>query len=211
VLDGLRCYFTHSWRKYAKHIPPPNSKKAAPTERIPDHWRYPICHEPLSLGISGKSILATTSLVLIMLPRRLGLALALACTYAGATPRFEDYPSPAYAGKTAPARLVDAHSRNYATRLRAAAHDSPNFAGRYILTAWGCGASRLMAAAIDAKTGNVAWLPFTVCCWDSNITEPLEYHRDSRLLIVHGSRDEKGMGSETNFYLFNGTRFHPIR
>lgn len=173
--------------------------------------RYTLCHRPLSLGSNSKSLLAATPLVLIMIPHRLCLALALACHYAGATPRFEDYPAPAYKGKTAPVRLASAQSRDYATRLRMAAHGAPNFAGQHILTAWGCGASCVMAAAIDAKTGAVAWLPFTVCCWNNDVTEPLEYRHDSRLLIVHGSHDEKGSGDQTNFYLFNGKRFLPIR
>jgi hypothetical protein len=67
-----------------------------------------------------------------------------------------------------------------------------------------------MGAAIDAKTGAVAWIPFTVCCWDFAITEPLEYRRDSRLLIVYGSLDEQGAGSAVHYYEFDGKRFAPI-
>ncbi|KQV32792.1 hypothetical protein ASC93_03010 [Massilia sp. Root335] len=67
-----------------------------------------------------------------------------------------------------------------------------------------------MGAAIDAKTGAVAWVPFTVCCWNLEITEPLEYRRESRLLIVHGSLDEQGAGSAVHYYEFDGTRFAPV-
>jgi len=68
-----------------------------------------------------------------------------------------------------------------------------------------------MAAAIDAKTGAVFWLPFTVCCWDIHVTEPLEFRPDSRLLIVHGSRNEQGAGSDIHFYDFQGTQFRLLQ
>lgn len=68
-----------------------------------------------------------------------------------------------------------------------------------------------MAAAIDAKTGVVSWLPFTVCCWDIQVTEPLEFRPDSRLLIVHGSRNEQGAGSDVHFYDFQGAQFRLLQ
>jgi hypothetical protein len=67
-----------------------------------------------------------------------------------------------------------------------------------------------MGAAIDARTGAVAWLPFTVCCWNIDVKTPLEYRRDSRMLIVHGSRDEQGPGGDTHYYAFDGQRFAPL-
>ncbi|WP_283151275.1 hypothetical protein [Silvimonas soli] len=107
--------------------------------------------------------------------------------------------------KPAQVQLADAQSRRYASRLREAGHSKPNFAGHYVLASWGCGASCQMTAAIDAKTGSVIWLPFTVCCWDINIQQPLEFKTNSRLLIVHGARNERGNG--TYFYEFDGKRF----
>ena len=56
----------------------------------------------------------------------------------------------------------------------------------------------------------VTWLPFTVCCWRLEITEPLEYRPDSHLLIVHGSLNEKASASEIHYFDFNGRRFAPI-
>ncbi len=41
------------------------------------------------------------------------------------------------------------------------------------------------------------------------MTEPLEYRRDSRLLIVHGALNEKGSGVHT--FVFDGRRFTPSR
>lgn len=63
-----------------------------------------------------------------------------------------------------------------------------------------------MAAAIDAKTGDVAWLPFTVCCPD--VDEPIEFKPDRRLLKIRGSQNEQRLG--TPFYVFDGRRFKQI-
>ncbi|WP_449406083.1 hypothetical protein [Massilia phosphatilytica] len=68
-----------------------------------------------------------------------------------------------------------------------------------------------MGAAIDTKTGAVAWVPFHRSgCWNLEITEPLEYRRESGPLIVHGSLDEQGDGSAVHYYEFDGTRFAPV-
>lgn len=104
--------------------------------------------------------------------------------------------------------MADAKSLQYATVLRDAARRTPNFAGHYVLASWGCGASCIMSAAIDAKTGTVTWLPFTVCCWEANIGEPLEFRPNSRLLIVHGSRDEQGSG--IHYYNFEKRQFSEV-
>ena len=106
--------------------------------------------------------------------------------WAAPVPRFEDYPVAEFAGRVAQVRLADRRSRQYASTLRAAAQGTPNFAGHYILATWGCGASCVTGAAIDARTGVVAWLPFTVCCWAAPISEPLEFRRNSNLLVIHG-------------------------
>ena len=124
-----------------------------------------------------------------------------------ATPRFSDFPADTYTGPIAKARLTDVKSRQYASRLRATAKGKVNFAGNRVLTIWGCGASCVMAATVDAKTGGVAWIPFTLCCWNQDIAEPLEFRADSRLLIAHGSRNETGDGSAVNYYIFDGKKF----
>ena len=64
------------------------------------------------------------------------------------------------------------------------------------LASWGCGASCVMGAAIDAKTGVVTHLRFTISNWPLDVTEPLGYKPASSLLIVRGSRNEKGARDE---------------
>jgi hypothetical protein len=123
---------------------------------------------------------------------------------------FHAFPVPSYTGPFAKARLTDVKSRQYAAHLRSAEKGPVNFAGSGMLAMWGCGASCIMAASVDAKTGNVAWLPFTVCCWSTNISEPLEFRADSRLLVVHGSRDETGPGSAVHYYTFDGKKFSEL-
>lgn len=137
----------------------------------------------------------------------LALALALSSVQALASPQFADFPAQYSGAKKAALKLIDAKSQRYASMLRTAAKRDPNFAGHYILASWGCGASCVMAAAIDAKTGFVTWLPFTVCCWSIQITEPLEFHPSSRLLVVHGSRNEQGDGNATHYYEFQNNKF----
>lgn len=92
------------------------------------------------------------------------LVLSFALTSAQTrTPQFKDFPpNREYAGKNAPV-IITAEDRLYRTRLREAAQEKPNFAGHYILTAWGCGAGCLMGAVIDANTGKVHWFPHTIC------------------------------------------------
>lgn len=79
-----------------------------------------------------------------------------------------------------------------------------------MLATWGCGASCVMGAAVDAETGAVNWLPFTVCCWAPAVREPIEYDVGSRLLIVHGELNEAGAASDVRYYDFDGRRFAPI-
>ena len=86
-------------------------------------------------------------------------AVAVAAHAQGRAPSFRDYPVRRfYRGRVAPV-VLDADSRAFRTRLREAARGRPNFAGRYIVTAWGCGTGCEVGAAIDAKTGRVHWFP----------------------------------------------------
>jgi hypothetical protein len=143
--------------------------------------------------------------------RTLFALLVIASATASAAPRFKDFPATAYTGQAAGVQLHGAKSRMYATRLRLGSREPVNFAGHYILTTWGCGASCTMGAAIDARTGAVTWFPYTVCCWDLDVDEAIEYRLDSRLFITHGSLDEKGAGSAVHYYHFDGGRFVPLR
>jgi hypothetical protein len=127
------------------------------------------------------------------------------------TPRFSDYPvKTVYRGKNAPIRLTR-DDMDFRTRLRWAAKRSrPNFAGRYILTTWGCGTSCVGGAVVDAKTGKVSWWDFSVCCWPNEVPddfEPIEVKLNSNLIVFNGARNEKEGDIGKHYYKFVNGRF----
>src|SRR5262249_16081404 len=90
----------------------------------------------------------------------------------------------------------------------------PDFAGHYIVATWGCGAGCVMGAIIDAKTGRVYWIPFTLCCWDADVNdnfEPIQCHIDSNLIIFVGARNEKEEDNGTDYYRFVNNRLALLR
>ena len=126
------------------------------------------------------------------------------------TPAFNQYPAKvSRSGTAATPRMTDPRSRLFRTALREAATSLPDFAGHYVLAQIGCGAGCIRLAAIDRLSGRVVWFPSTVSNWPIEVTEPLSYRRDSRLLGIQGQLDEKGSG-EPHFYVFDGMRFKPI-
>lgn len=113
------------------------------------------------------------------------------------TPSFEDYREPLIRLKSeAKPKIVSSQDREFKTRVIEASKQSVNFGGHYVLSSFGCGASCIMSFALNKKSGKVSWLPFTVCCSDSVETgaEPIVFKKDSRLVVVTGSRNEQGKG-----------------
>lgn len=97
-----------------------------------------------------------------------------------------------YTGPVAKPVFRTTADREFRTRLNTAAKQPVNFAGHYVLSTWGCGAQCLMGVILDARSGNVTWLPFTVCCFQDATKEPIEFRRDSTLLVIRGMRNEQG-------------------
>jgi hypothetical protein len=109
-------------------------------------------------------------------------------------PHFEDYPvTVTFKGRNHPV-ILDSNSRAFRTRLREAGRETPNFADHYVVTIWGCGTGCVMGAIVDAVTGKVQWFPGTICCWYEmgEEVEPVEFRRNSRLIILNGMINEKG-------------------
>jgi hypothetical protein len=142
------------------------------------------------------------------------VAVCWICLGQSAIPRFEDYPSTdAYKGQNAPI-VLSKDDLNFRTKLRLAARQKPDFAGHFILTAWGCGAECVMGAVIDANSGRVYWFPHTICCWPDDADgkfRPIEYQLGSRLVIFSGARNEKDGDQGTHYYEFRDGRFMHIR
>ena len=128
-------------------------------------------------------------------PLILSFLFAYAFTAVGQTPKFSSYPAgKPYNGKNARA-IIGKDDRTYRTRLRwAAKYGSRNFAGEYILGQIGCGAACRVTFALNAKTGHLAWLPFTLCCWQPDdvdvSTDATTVRLNSRLIILRGLRNE---------------------
>jgi hypothetical protein len=83
-------------------------------------------------------------------------------------------------------------ARTMRTRLSEALPDGINFAGHFIVVGWGCGTGCISGAIIDARTGNVLWpLPlYALGVWydgNSYVDKPVDYQKNSRLLIITGS------------------------
>ncbi len=158
----------------------------------------------------GPWVLAVIGLMLIA-PAAIGQTHARSSEHRGPPPDFADFPATArFEGKPAPVRLVTTQARKYRTMLRDGARDGPNFAGRYTIAQWGCGAGCVQFAIIDAKTGDVYFPPFYVAIVADpdvkmdQIPEPLQFKPDSKLLIVSGARNEKGGG--TYYYKWDNNR-----
>jgi hypothetical protein len=140
------------------------------------------------------------------------LVMPLIAMAQGKIPQFKDYPAEAaYKGKNAPLKLTK-DNRDYRTRLRAAAKEKPDFAGRYILTTWGCGTACLVGAVVDAKKGSVTFLPGAIYA-DSRQNIAYDYKLNSRLLIIYGTIDQKGFEGEpkSHYFEFKNGKFRHIK
>src|ERR1700754_1179935 len=75
-------------------------------------------------------------------------------------PRFENYPvKEHFKGQLASVKLTTRNARLFRTRLRENARNGVNFAGHYVAATWGCGSACWSFAIIDARTGQVHFIP----------------------------------------------------
>ena len=130
-------------------------------------------------------------------------------------PRFASFP--ARVEKLGRPAAVDIRSdrkaRTYRTMLRDGAKAGPNFAGHYTIVSWGCGSSCVQWAVVDGRSGKVHFEPAveTVDATHVDPDEPLEFHRDSRLLIVLGAPNEEGAREGVSFYEWSGKSFNLLK
>lgn len=130
----------------------------------------------------------------------------------GRVPKFADFAvANIYNGRNAPVKLTK-DDQPFRTRIRNAAKEKRNFAGEYILAQWGCGAECLTTVVISARTGKVYTVPFSICCWNSEV-DAVEFRLNSRLIVFRGIRNESEKDSEndTHFYEFTNGRFRFIK
>lgn len=107
------------------------------------------------------------------------------CLTASATelsdsPTFRDYPTKKIDHR--PLKTIDFKShpkaRTFRTNLRKVVGEKSNFAGKYVVTFWGCGSPCQEYAIINVQTGSVYITPFT-----SQIGA--DYKVDSNLFVVN--------------------------
>ena len=127
-------------------------------------------------------------------------------------PRFEDYSvRENYKGKVASVKLTSSGARLFRTRLRQNAKQGVNFAGHYILAAWGCGSDCHSFAIIDAKTGVVYFSDLISFVGGQLFQDEdrLQFQKNSRLLIVAGAKDDEEIGKF--YYEWKNNRLRLIR
>jgi hypothetical protein len=134
--------------------------------------------------------------------------LAHAAQSAISAPSFERYyEATASEEVNAMPKLLSSQDKEYKTRILEASKQPINFAGHYVLSSFGCGGGCVMSFVLDKTSGQVSWLPFTVCCWEDfdPDVEPVAFRKNSRLLVITGSRNELGKG--VYYYEFKQGQF----
>jgi len=130
-------------------------------------------------------------------------------------PQFADYPVPVI-GKVRARTPVFPRGLSEEERLRLtdawSAEDPVNAAGRYVLVTYGCGSTCVSAGFIDAVTGAVNPLPFSVSGWREVPEDfiPIETRADSRLVIINGARNETGVVGR-HYYLLDRGKLRHLR
>lgn len=105
-------------------------------------------------------------------------------------PQYKDFASyKTYEGRNAKP-IITKRDRSFRTRIRWASEGKRDFAGEYIFAQFGCGMACRATFVINARTGRVSWLPFTICCWEPIDADPVAYRLNSRLVAFRGLRNE---------------------
>ncbi|MBD8873817.1 hypothetical protein [Rhodanobacter sp. DHB23] len=105
----------------------------------------------------------------------------------------------------------------YRTVIKEEAKLGPNFADHYTIIRIGCGAATTCLAIADAKSGHVYFPPdlesveaLLVDTGRINV-DTLNYRRDSRLLVVVGSPNEKNDRAGISYYTWQSEKLKLIR
>lgn len=127
-------------------------------------------------------------------------------------PRFAEYPAgKAYAGRIAKMKVPRGLDEEVRLRLTDSRSDDdkPAIAGRYIRLKWPCGSTCVGGALMDAQSGHVIMLPYLSGWGDvADDFEPIDGRLNSRLVVLSGARDEKGIVGRHFYVLENGRLKH---
>jgi len=137
-------------------------------------------------------------------------------------PKFSQYPASVQRPRvTAINFKTNPDARPFRTRLSEGLRNGVNFAGHYALVGWGCGTGCISGAIVDTRTGKVYWPEqfnaFGVLYTDGNYAyPPVEYKKNSRLLVIHGIPGEKdddapAKPSGSYYYEWKNNRLRQVR
>ncbi|WP_139922432.1 hypothetical protein [Hymenobacter sp. DG01] len=131
-------------------------------------------------------------------------------------PAFQDFSvAKVYKGPHALPRISSGSAAwQFRTRIREAAKHPPNFAGHYVLAAWGCGSECLRYAVIDVVSGQVYFNNETnMSWWGATLPDhfvPLDFRSSSRLLVLTGALGGEGRNT-THYFILRRGRLTPLR
>ncbi|WP_335960089.1 hypothetical protein [Acinetobacter bereziniae] len=129
-----------------------------------------------------------------------------------AVPQFRDYPvKSVYTGKTAKLDISDPSANMFRTRLRAALKEKPDFAGEYVTTMWGCGASCRMYSFVNKRTGQLLADGFG---GEARTEDVIATRANSRLLVTqeeHMDQNYEGDQVITRFYVLEKTALNCLK
>ena len=153
------------------------------------------------------------------------LSIVLLCqvfAFAQKAPNYSQFPAKVEAKAAVKVNLKShAEAKFYRTNLRnALANSEVNFAGKYILTSWGCGSGCTQGAIIDVRTGNVFFPNELQGVYAGGLTlgehDMLEFKKNSCLLLIYGYSGS-GFNPETPthhgiyYYQWNGKEFKLLK
>lgn len=131
-------------------------------------------------------------------------------SFADSLPKYKDYPAPIYTGKTAKLLLNNDTAKSFKTRLTIALKEKPDFAGEYVLAAWGCGTACVVQTFVSKRTGQVVDNGFGAELGQ----DVIGIKPDSRLLITRGVEfddDYNQTGDYDFYYVFENGKFKLIK
>lgn len=143
------------------------------------------------------------------------LALTLPADAQKRTPRFADYPEKTIV-HTQVVRLPltkEIEDDDYLLRRydSIGENNTANFAGRYFLAVWGCGSACVNAGIVEAATGKITDVPFSISGWRRTHDDfaAVEFRHNSRLVVFNGALNEESDTMGRHYYVLeNGELKH---
>ncbi len=125
------------------------------------------------------------------------LALAQPAFAQNRAPRFADYPEKDVVHTQVVRLPLTKETEEDDYKLRRydsiGENNKANFAGRYFLVVWGCGSACVNAAIVEAATGKIIAIPFSISGWRRTHDNfaAVEFRHNSRLIVFNGALNEE--------------------